>query len=348
LLGLIRLRSGEHQQALTLVESALAAARTDGDEWEEGLSLAALAMIKGRLGSLDEAQQAFGQAVELLAENNPWGYAHTLYGVGSLARARMDSAAALDYFGRALRLFREIDARPEIARSLAGIGWVALASGDLELAGTSLAESIRLSLAAGHRLAISRGLEAFAALAMLRSEPRTAFRLQGAARALRAGSSRLREQQAQERLDGLLGSAQLGISRDEALDLLATGARLTAYEAVAVALGLADDIDAMHPAGAARRGPGGVAPAHGSLAGQRTAEAAAQPGGADGGLTPRELEIAELIAKGLSNRAIADELVISPATAARHVANIFTKLGFTARAQVAAWVTQRGRAEPAP
>ena len=40
--------------------------------------------------------------------------------------------------------------------------------------------------------------------------------------------------------------------------------------------------------------------------------------------------------RGLSNQAIADELVISRATAARHVANIFTKLGFTSRAQLAA------------
>ena len=52
-------------------------------------------------------------------------------------------------------------------------------------------------------------------------------------------------------------------------------------------------------------------------------------------------EIASLIARGLSNRGIAGELVISPATAARHVANIFTKLGFSSRAQVAAWAVQR-------
>ena len=57
-------------------------------------------------------------------------------------------------------------------------------------------------------------------------------------------------------------------------------------------------------------------------------------------LTAREREIALLIARGLSNRGIADELVISPATAARHVANIFTKLGLRSRAQVAAWVTE--------
>lgn len=55
-------------------------------------------------------------------------------------------------------------------------------------------------------------------------------------------------------------------------------------------------------------------------------------------LTPREREIAHLVARGLSNRGIADELVISPATVARHVTNILTKLGFSSRAQIAVWV----------
>ena len=57
-------------------------------------------------------------------------------------------------------------------------------------------------------------------------------------------------------------------------------------------------------------------------------------------LTPREHEIVLLIAQGLSNREIADELVISPATAARHVANILAKLGFSSRTQVASWATR--------
>jgi RNA polymerase sigma factor (sigma-70 family) len=59
-------------------------------------------------------------------------------------------------------------------------------------------------------------------------------------------------------------------------------------------------------------------------------------------LTPREHEIVQLIARGLSNREIADELVISPATAARHVANILAKLGFSSRTQVASWATRHG------
>jgi DNA-binding NarL/FixJ family response regulator len=49
-----------------------------------------------------------------------------------------------------------------------------------------------------------------------------------------------------------------------------------------------------------------------------------------------------MIARGLSNKGVADELVISPATAARHVTTILTKLGFTSRAQIAAWTEERG------
>ena len=60
-------------------------------------------------------------------------------------------------------------------------------------------------------------------------------------------------------------------------------------------------------------------------------------------LTQREYEIVRLIARGLSNREIADELVISPATAARHVANILAKLGFSSRTQIASWATGHGK-----
>ena len=63
-------------------------------------------------------------------------------------------------------------------------------------------------------------------------------------------------------------------------------------------------------------------------------------------LTPREREIVTLIAAGQSNKGIADELVISPATAARHVANILAKLGFTSRAQIAAWAAGNGSILP--
>jgi non-specific serine/threonine protein kinase len=59
-------------------------------------------------------------------------------------------------------------------------------------------------------------------------------------------------------------------------------------------------------------------------------------------LSPREREVAALIARGLSNREIARALVVTPRTADTHVMNIFTKLELHTRAQVAAWVVAHG------
>jgi tetratricopeptide (TPR) repeat protein len=57
-------------------------------------------------------------------------------------------------------------------------------------------------------------------------------------------------------------------------------------------------------------------------------------------LTSREREVAELLAKGMSNRAIADALFIGERTVETHVSNILAKLEFSSRTQVADWVTE--------
>ena len=63
-----------------------------------------------------------------------------------------------------------------------------------------------------------------------------------------------------------------------------------------------------------------------------------------GRISQREREVAALIARGYSNRDIAGALVITEGTAANHVEHILTKLGFTSRAQVAAWATEHSLA----
>jgi DNA-binding CsgD family transcriptional regulator len=76
------------------------------------------------------------------------------------------------------------------------------------------------------------------------------------------------------------------------------------------------------------------------------AAAPVRKGGANvGGLTGREREVAALVATGKSNRAIADELIVSERTVESHVTNILGKLGFTSRAQIAAWVVEKGLLE---
>jgi DNA-binding CsgD family transcriptional regulator len=59
-------------------------------------------------------------------------------------------------------------------------------------------------------------------------------------------------------------------------------------------------------------------------------------------LTARELEVLGLIATGKTNRAIADALGLSEKTVARHVSNMFTKLGLSSRAAATAYAYQNG------
>ncbi|MFF5233409.1 ATP-binding protein [Dactylosporangium sp. NPDC000521] len=71
-------------------------------------------------------------------------------------------------------------------------------------------------------------------------------------------------------------------------------------------------------------------------------EAVASPPAASP-LTPREEEVAALVAEGLSNRQIAERLYLSARTVENHVTHILVKLGFESRARIASWHTDRAR-----
>jgi DNA-binding NarL/FixJ family response regulator len=190
---------------------------------------------------------------------------------------------------------------------------MALDVGDVEAARDHFAESLRLSRDIGTHIGMARGLEAGAALAAREGDAERAVMLAAAAAGLRAtsGLPPLPAARAERYLAavGRLGEGGAAL-------LWARGLALSSQAAIDLAIE-----QALRPP----RPPGGAG----------LAPSATSPGG----LTPRELQIAALIASGHSNKAIAAELVISPATVARHVANIMTKLGFRSRARIAAWIT---------
>jgi len=321
-LGQTALRAGRFGDAAALIDEAIEAAASSGNDWEAGLTLAAKAAIAVRQGTLKSAQRAYEGALEVLSDNNRWGVAQVQYGMGTLARARGETDMAVRHFEEALGIFRELGASLEIARCLAGVGWVALTRGGLDQAQDRLAEGLRINQACGQRLGIARGLEAFAALAAARQQPEQVARLAGAAR-------QLRESLGQPTGIGSRIEQMLELARDRlgttAAALFAEGRDMTVEEAVAYALGSSPE------------GPGKVPGARDHVWADPARLAAA---GSAAPLTAREHEIVLLIARGLSNRQIADELVISPATAARHVANILAKLGFSSRTQIASWAAR--------
>ena len=204
---------------------------------------------------------------------------------------------------------------------------------DLDEAGLArqhLVESLRLSRSTGSRVGVARALEAFAALAVREDRPQQAVRLVAATTALReaAGLPALSGARVERYLAPARRLGEPAVAR-----LWAEGLALSGEAAVTLAL----DPLPQQESGASR------SPALVTAAGGY--EVAAPPPGT---LTVREREVAALVAGGLSNKAIAEELFISPATAARHVANILAKLGFSSRTQIAAWAAdqQSGSAGP--
>jgi DNA-binding NarL/FixJ family response regulator len=94
------------------------------------------------------------------------------------------------------------------------------------------------------------------------------------------------------------------------------------------------------PASAAPQPPGGQAQRADETPGEGSAAAPADP------LTARELDILQLIARGYSNPAIADQLHLAPGTVRNYVSNILQKLGVEDRTQAALTAYQRGLLRP--
>jgi DNA-binding NarL/FixJ family response regulator len=65
------------------------------------------------------------------------------------------------------------------------------------------------------------------------------------------------------------------------------------------------------------------------------------PSGDDGGLSPRELDVVKLVARGLTNAEIAGQLFISIGTVKTHLGSVQTKLGARNRVETAAWAWER-------
>jgi predicted ATPase/DNA-binding CsgD family transcriptional regulator len=321
LLSEIAMHTGRTSEAVSRAEEALRVAREAGDGWNEGYALGTQAALAGLGGKLREAQQLANQAIDVMRRiDQQWGVARTLLGLGDLARLRGDPDDASRQYLQALPILRELGTRPETARCLAGLGRVAMELGSMTLAREHLSESLELSLGTGSRIGVARGLAAFAALARAEQRPELAIRLIAAAGALReaAGLPSLPGAQTERYRAAVRHLGEAAGSR-----LWTQGMALSSEEAVELALEIPDDKEREDALPLT----------------SPSAAAAASPGG----LTPREREIVALIAAGHSNKAIAEELVISPATAARHVANILAKLGFNSRAQVASWASGQGR-----
>src|SRR5437870_6079795 len=208
-----------------------------------------------------------------------------------------------------MRLSREAGDLYQVEAMLRNLGMVGMMAGDIHGAKSRFAEALGVARQVDNRLAQFYGLAALGWHAAASAQPRLAAQLLGAAETVgtRAGADIMgplipQLAQAKELAKGGLGSSKFQAE-------FQAGSRLSRMAALRLALGESDQ-----------------------------AEVAASDGAESAALGKRELEVARLVADGLSNKQIAARLFISDRTAATHVGNILNKLGFNSRAQVATWV----------
>lgn len=170
-------------------------------------------------------------------------------------------------------------------------------------------------------------LGGLANVALASGQAGPAVRLLAADSALRASLGSTRPPDIVPAFERSLATARTVLDEATFAAEWATGQALSIEEAVAEGLALGESPSPPTPP---------AAPA--SQSGERVASP----------LTAREVEVARLIARGLSNKQIAAELIIAEGTADRHVSNILGKLDFSTRAQIAAWSGARDVGVPSP
>jgi len=273
-------------------------------------------------GAVELLEQALA---EFRAIGNPLGEFDTLILLAACTFF-LDDPRVDEFSRQALALAEQHGAQSSMGYALWSVGIAQWRAGDFEAATRSLRRSVRMFLPMHDLTGISFGVQALSWCAAFAEPGEQAARLLGAAQAVwRTSGAKVDETNAysvfdkrsEDTLRAASGSAVL--ESDVFEKAFAEGAAYSFDQAVSLALG--EDTDADGP--------------------ERTAGPTRPRGAAPGGLTRRELEIAGLLAEGMSNREIADRLVISQRTVETHVDHILGKLGMTSRAQVGSWVAEQ-------
>jgi non-specific serine/threonine protein kinase len=307
----------EEQEALA--QRALALSRELGDHWFEARAMMNLGRVWEHRGDVEQVERRVTEALALSRKlGDPWLTALCLEMLGETARVRGDYDQAVPLYEESIALARDVGDGWLLGAPLYGLAMVASYRGDVRAAAL-LEESLRLSRENGDRRRIAKCLDGFAGLAVETGQATRAARLVGAASALRESTGAVVDPMDRADHAHIVAKTRRALG-DTAFDrALAEGSVMDQQRAVVEAL--------LGNTPKARAG---------------MVSAALAVGPAVDPLTRREQQVAALIAHGLTNRQIAEQLIISERTADNHVANILGKLGFSARAQVAVWAAEQG------
>jgi non-specific serine/threonine protein kinase len=301
-------QSGHQDKSLLTAQQLGELARKAGEESLVAAGYLGIAYTSERIHrDLDTARDYLEKAVaEFTKFSNLPDLAMALASIGAVELQRGNIDAARPWVQRALDVAVEAEDDYGAVGAQYTFGWLELLSGDTEAARRRFIAALDLATESD-ALSVAQQVEGIA-VAGAAADPRRAVTLFGATSKLRDEVETPVNLPWSIWLEPAMAEARAALPQRIADRAWESGRAMSSAQLLALA----------------REAAGGPR-------GGKTAMSA-------GGLSKRELEVARLVASGMTSRAIAERLFLSERTVESHLEHILTKLGFSSRAQVAGWV----------
>jgi len=294
---------GDGASGMALLDQTLPFWRALGDS--RGLAMALFfrgLAIAWTAIDIQEAVPTLAKSLALARQRGPrWTAYFCLYCLGEAARLAGDLQRADALLSESLALASAAPDRWGAFHALYGLAFLNLERGQFAVAIAQAQQSLTLCVELGDMRGSTYALEALGCIATAQGQARRAARLFGAAAVLREPVGDFASATLQAARDRALAAIRAQLGEREFTAVLAHGTSLSFDQAVV----LARSVDMLEK----------------------------EPGG----LSTRERQVAQLVARGLSNREIADALVLTERTVESHLTHTFGKLGLRSRSQLTAW-----------
>jgi non-specific serine/threonine protein kinase len=307
--GFMAYVQGDTAAAVPLLEESLQLNESLGDRSGANFSLLRLGIGLYYNNDLERAITVLDRALRRYRESGDRiGIYVCAYELAEALTMRGDYARATTLHEESRALKQQQGDAWHIALSYFGLGLLAWCEGDHQKAVARLRESIALRQELDEWWGLARAVEALAWVEASRGDLRRAAQLMGAAAAMLERNSTGLSPNYLVHHEQCLHAVKAGLPAAEFEVAWAAGHRLPAPQAVQYAVkgGSLPTLDTRRP----------------------------------GEVTPREAEIAALVATGMTNRQIAGKLHLAERTVDAHVEHIMNKLGYRSRAQIAAWIAR--------
>jgi predicted ATPase/DNA-binding CsgD family transcriptional regulator/DNA-binding XRE family transcriptional regulator len=313
---------GDDSRGSSLYEESLALYREIGNTMRVAEMLSQIARMAMYNGDYTRARARFEEVLEMERESNDkWRIAHLLRGLGDLAHLEDDFEQAEQLYTEALGYYRDVGDELRAAALARSLGHTAQHQGNLDRAQSLFVESLNSYMTGRHYMGAVLSLSGITGVLAARGQLRWAAYVLGIGDALhtivrvRAPTLGLTE------YDRNRAAVQAALTAKELEEEYGRGRSLSQEEARdAIRRLVYVDLPAGEPS---EHSPG--------------ASAAYQPK-----LTARESDVLRLLAAGMSNGQIAEELGISDRTVGAHLNSIYTKIGISSRTAAAAFATEQG------